>query len=786
MKKRTKRVISALMIVVLVAGSFIAFRPQTAEAAWWNDSWAYRKSIAITNNTSDETNIYIALTLDTSDTTRFKTNCGDLRFTKTNGEVLPYLIVSGCGSASTVVDVNFDTFPAGAQTIYYYYGNPTAADGFTSAWSGAVTSTNMRLSAIDGTAFVDFSAANTLTPYLGSKIVITDSASKKLTGFIKAAGSGETYTELASNGNFETGNPPSGWTAMSSTLAASADANSGSQSIQVTLTSTSGGFRQEGIGYQDSALYNWSVAIKRGTDSSAVARLYLIYNNEMVLSVNAPVSWTTYTGHYIHRAAGAHYLMPYIYGTNTKTTLYDDLSVKQVLTPSITGVTITSTSNGSTYNFASQESGFNYNDNYTYSIYPLAFSVEASNYTVGSLGSEEKGTGPVGYWSFDEGFGTTANDATGNKNNGTLTNMSATASSTSGWQTEDNCVSGKCLAFDGSNDFVNVTNTISANSVAFWVKPTTNTASMINLTSGAYITSASGAITATGFTSPTYYVNGVATASPTLTSGAWNYIVVTTATPISADAVTIGKANGAYTTGKIDEPKIYNYARTAAQIKLDYNAGLAGTSGRAAGEGIGTSIGGRSAAWLSNGLVGHWKMDEASWSGTAGEVIDSSGNGNNGVRSGDATTATGKFGNGGTFDGTGDYLNMGNAASIGANIQNVTMAYWVKQPSAANYQGIVATAASDGKNGYRSGISNTGLTEVLIGDASGYEIAYGTTVMDDNIWRHVVVTVDASYLRVYVNGVLEGVPTARTKTITYSNNLIIGVWSDIDTSFFNG
>ena len=56
--------------------------------------------------------------------------------------------------------------------------------------SGSVTRANSRLSLVDGTAFVDFSAAGTLTDYLGQKLTITDSAGKKAVGYIKAAGTG--------------------------------------------------------------------------------------------------------------------------------------------------------------------------------------------------------------------------------------------------------------------------------------------------------------------------------------------------------------------------------------------------------------------------------------------------------------------------------------------------------------------------------------------------------------------------------------------------------------------
>ena len=50
--------------------------------------------------------------------------------------------------------------------------------------------------------------------------------------------------------------------------------------------------------------------------------------------------------------------------------LFPSHDIKQVLTPSATGVTITSTPNGSTYNWASKEAGFNYNDanGYTYQL----------------------------------------------------------------------------------------------------------------------------------------------------------------------------------------------------------------------------------------------------------------------------------------------------------------------------------------------------------------------------------------------------------------------------------
>jgi len=69
---------------------------------------------------------------------------------------------------------------------------------------------------------------------------------------------------------------------------------------------------------------------------------------------------------------------------------------------------------------------------------------------------------------------------------------------------------------------------------------------------------------------------------------------------------------------------------------------------------------------LNENAVGYWKMNEASWSGVADEVIDSSpSGGNHGVAEGGATTAAGKLNNCGTFSGSaGTDVNVGNDASL--------------------------------------------------------------------------------------------------------------------------
>ncbi|MDA3806274.1 MAG: DUF2341 domain-containing protein, partial [Thiomicrorhabdus sp.] len=130
--RRFWKVFIPVILFTLISGGLFLFKntPEEVSAGWWNESWNYRKAIQITNNTTTETDVYIELTLDTSAITTIQPDCGDLRFTTENGQILNYYIVSGCGTASNIININFETFPAGLQNIYFYYGNPSAENGF--------------------------------------------------------------------------------------------------------------------------------------------------------------------------------------------------------------------------------------------------------------------------------------------------------------------------------------------------------------------------------------------------------------------------------------------------------------------------------------------------------------------------------------------------------------------------------------------------------------------------------------------------------------------------------
>src|SRR3990167_7949227 len=61
--RRVKRRLAAVSLIILVIGipiiTYTLSHLQPADAAWWNENWAYRKEIPISAHTAAENNVYI-------------------------------------------------------------------------------------------------------------------------------------------------------------------------------------------------------------------------------------------------------------------------------------------------------------------------------------------------------------------------------------------------------------------------------------------------------------------------------------------------------------------------------------------------------------------------------------------------------------------------------------------------------------------------------------------------------------------------------------------------------
>jgi len=248
----------------------------------------------------------------------------------------------------------------GAQTFTIGEGTTTF-----SRWehSGAVTDVNLKKSLVNGTAFVDFSLASILTDHIGRFLTITDSDGASISGWIKAAGTGETFPE--------TGGPLNdGELLADPTFDNSASwsiAYSGQWDIDVSnegkataiSTGTNSGIYQNPT-TTSGALYKLVTVCDSLAGGNYGGYIVGNYNSNRYVNTVGTVAWygTAYGGDNTG-----------IESTGLSAT-FTSISLKQVLTPSATGVTITSTKDGATYNWTSKAAGFNYNDagDYTYTI----------------------------------------------------------------------------------------------------------------------------------------------------------------------------------------------------------------------------------------------------------------------------------------------------------------------------------------------------------------------------------------------------------------------------------
>jgi hypothetical protein len=429
--------------------------------------------------------------------------------------------------------------------------------------------------------------------------------------------------------------------------------------------------------------------------------------------------------------------------------------------------------------------------------------------------------GLLARWSFDEGTSTIAHDFSGNGYDGTLTNFALPSTATSGW------ISGKRvggLAFDGSNDYIPVSNSTAANSttsltVSMWVYYSDLAGRTIASKWGNVATSdyswllftnwfRSGGIDFLVSGNGTGYV-GASSAAGSVTTNRWYYVtgvydgvtvklyidgvlVNTNASGVPASLrastapITIGADydNGGsvfrFFNGKIDEPRIYNRVLSAAEIWNLYKQ----TS---------TNINRSQNTELTSGLVGMWSFNgvDVNWtSSSAGIVYDRSGNNNTGTLTNMSqvdTPVSGKVGQALLLDGNNDYVEIPSSSSLLLS-GDVSISVWVKPGSTQKTYADMISKHNCG--GYIIEQNNNSTNQyALAWDVGGCSYTGGSvlTTLTANVWQNFVVVKSGASITHYVNGVQTASGSgAGAALVTSPTPLRIGNFGSGGSREFNG
>ncbi|MHC4204762.1 MAG: LamG-like jellyroll fold domain-containing protein [Planctomycetota bacterium] len=185
-------------------------------------------------------------------------------------------------------------------------------------------------------------------------------------------------------------------------------------------------------------------------------------------------------------------------------------------------------------------------------------------------------------------------------------------------------------------------------------------------------------------------------------------------------------------------------------------------------------------------LVGWWKLDE----GSGVMALDGSGYGNHGALIRDPQWVTGHDGDALQFDGSGTYVDCGNAEVL--NDEVFSASFWCNIPSTQSWNHMVSRG-SHGASGVPGSV-NWGVMmysneqRILFetfNDTSWVGISADTTVAE---WHHIVATYDGDKMQLYHDGELIAETTGAGILLDQSRSFLIGARSDNGTAggFFNG
>ena len=189
-------------------------------------------------------------------------------------------------------------------------------------------------------------------------------------------------------------------------------------------------------------------------------------------------------------------------------------------------------------------------------------------------------------------------------------------------------------------------------------------------------------------------------------------------------------------------------------------------------------------------LVNHWKFDEASWNGTAGEVVDSSGNGHHGTAIGGPTTVAGRggfWGRAASLDGVNDWLDFGDSPDY--DLLAFTFTAWINlnQDEAAPVDFQIID--KDKQYQWRLDFDGTDQLQLGVWDAIATPGHRGNqTAWDTGVWYHVACVAGGGTLQHYLDGIPDGSAGGYIEPLDTSAGVKLGIGANVAGSgkFFDG
>jgi parallel beta-helix repeat protein len=172
---------------------------------------------------------------------------------------------------------------------------------------------------------------------------------------------------------------------------------------------------------------------------------------------------------------------------------------------------------------------------------------------------------------------------------------------------------------------------------------------------------------------------------------------------------------------------------------------------------------------LFTGLMGHWKMEEAAWTGAPLEVMDSSGNGNHGTAvAGPNTVPGGVFGRAGDFDGADDRVIVANSAAVSPTAE-ITVAGWFQADSLGSITGSFVSK----RDSYIIHPNTDGSVQFYVNTGGWTAAGSAPGSITLGAWQHWAGTYDGSVVRLYRNGSLVA-SSGAAGALSTSGDLFLG------------